>query len=183
VPALASNRLRLTLDSFARHTCAYFGGHLSIPLGDPRLEADLNGAIDLRELTALLAVGGTVSLLVALSTDLALAEEIQRKETQGLNIPTHEMPPYLGATLCEVLNIIAGHCTADLAESGRIVTLSPPVLIESPRLLPRPEQTSLGRASFNTPWGPLDILCAAPRERFPADIQSMGTSPSVGAHL
>jgi CheY-specific phosphatase CheX len=158
--------LGLALHSLAQHTQVYFSQTLQIPLSEPVISPDMQGPITLLDLTALMALGGPVSIMVAFSVQSSLAREIQTRETQGLGIPPEEMNLYLEGALGEVLNVVAGHCTADLNQGHYPISLTPPVVIDSPRLIARPAQTRLGRTLFTSPMGELQISCAAPREPF-----------------
>ena len=159
--------------SAAKHTRQYLAECLEMEiLSEQMLGTDLD-EVALRDLTAILSLGGASSVMVAFSVDLSLALEIRRIETRDLRLPGEDAALYLHAALAEMANVVLGHCTADLATGTAVVTLSTPVVIESKRLLTRPDQTRFAQVAFDTPHGRLDIACIAPRDRFDAQLNPL----------
>jgi CheY-specific phosphatase CheX len=165
--------LQATVRSVAHRTREHFAQGLSLALGQERVVDRGLDELRLRDLTAIIGLGGAVSALVAFSVDLGLAQEIRRIETVGFKLNEPDLPLYLHDAMAEVANVVLGHSTADLSSLGGVVTLSTPVVIESPRLLGRPDQTLFSQIAFNTPYGGLDIACIAPRERFDARLNPL----------
>jgi CheY-specific phosphatase CheX len=158
--------LPLTLDCLSRHTQQYFEESLGLPVtlhAAPELHPR---QIALRDLTAILGLGGPVSFLIAFSLDEGLARHIEDIETQGLDIPEDEREIYLHATVAELANVILGHCTTDLGQAQHIVSMSTPVVVESPRMLGLPDSATFFRIQCHTGHGHMDIVCVSPRELF-----------------
>jgi CheY-specific phosphatase CheX len=123
-------------------------------------------ALTLRALTALIGIGCPVGVLVAFSFDGSLAEHLLDVEMAGIDIASEERPHYLLEVAAETINIVLGHCTADLAEAGNVVMLSAPVVLDDGGKLRRPAGALFTRVSQETEHGMLDIDFITPRHLF-----------------
>ncbi|MBB3212572.1 CheY-specific phosphatase CheX [Herbaspirillum sp. Sphag1AN] len=96
-------------------------------------------ALALRDVTAIIGLGGAISNLVTVSFDHALLAYLLKQEMEGLVVPPEEHDLYMNEAAAEISNVILGHCLAYLedmmanrldAEGGRI-SMSPPVVIQN----------------------------------------------------
>jgi len=127
------------------------------------------GKIDLlalRDITAIVGVGGSVNLLLAFSFQRRLLDELTAKFTEGLTFPDEERDLYLEDAAAEVVNIIAGHCTIDLADPDVIISLSPPVIVNEAKSIRRPNKGVFACLCLETKFGFVDINFIGPREIF-----------------
>jgi len=152
------------------HCRIHFCQELGIEVTDESSEVGEVSRMALRDLTAIIGLGGSVNLLVAFSFDLSLANRLFERETQGIVISADECQDFLLATVAETANTILGHCTADLSENGALIAMTPPALIEQAKILHRPRGTTFARLSFQTADGQLDIDFVLPMGAFDLNL-------------
>src|SRR5205085_3912483 len=85
-------------------------------------------SVVLRAMTAIVGVGSCTGLYIAYSYDESLIRAMTKRYAAELSIAPEEEGLYMRETASDVVNVIVGNCTAELARRGEIVTLSPPVL-------------------------------------------------------
>lgn len=120
----------------------------------------------LRAMTAIVGVGSTAGLYIAYSYDDSLIREMTKRYTVGLTIPAGEEELYARETASDVVNVIIGNSTADLAKRGEMITLSPPVLMEGARTIQGRPKTTIATLTLRFPEGALDVAFVGPRLLF-----------------
>ena len=123
-------------------------------------------ALNLRKVTAVVCTDGPVRLMIAFSFDRGLLEWLREAVTRDLDIAPHERELFLRETAGEIANFILGHATADLAEEGNNVTLSPPAIISQGRRIHRPKKAMFASIELSTRRGIVDIDFIGPTELF-----------------
>lgn len=163
--------LRAEVAAVRLHTEAYVSEILGIPLRECPVVFDKPNEIGLRSLSTLIAMGGATSVLVCFTVDQALADELLRIESAGLDLDGMDRGELVQATLSELANIVLGHCTTNLCSKDQSVSLSAPVVISVERLRPPPEKSSFARLTYETRFGMMDVFMFGPRESI--DFNSM----------
>jgi CheY-specific phosphatase CheX len=152
------------MDAVAQHTQAHVCGALGLTLQRAPEVVEGEAALDLLDMTAIISLGGAANVLLAFTFENDLSNQIRGIETRGLSMTPEELTRCLPETLAETANIIAGHCTRELARADRLVTMSTPLVVQSRQL-----QCGAGRAffkkiSYQTDAGRLHVVCVAPRD-------------------
>ena len=149
-----------------RRTVAFAGEELCLPArrGGQRLH-DLD-QLHLRDLTALITIGPWVDLHIAYSFSAGLIAEIARRLTRELRPDEMDMSPYLAESACEMVNIVVGNSTAELAGKGEILRLSPPVVMAGAKIIHRRGQAMFALDKLEFQGGGLDIAFVGPRHLF-----------------
>jgi CheY-specific phosphatase CheX len=124
----------------------------------------------LREVTVIVALGGTLNILVVMSFELTLLFRLFSVDTADMIIKQDEQEIYIRETAVEFANIILGHCLADLEEYGMTTSLSPPVVIHEPHNIHRPDNAMFARISLTTDVGAVEIDFVGSRELFDEPI-------------
>jgi CheY-specific phosphatase CheX len=73
---------------------------------------------------------------------------------------------YLEEAAMEILNTIVGNATADLAEKGAVISLSPPIIVSEARSVLRQRKARFYSVNLLTDSGELQIHCIGPKELF-----------------
>ena len=76
-------------------------------------------------------------------------------------------------TASEVVNVIVGNCTAELARRGDTVTLSPPVLALGARTIQGRPKTAVATLTLKYPEGALDVVFVGPKLLFDDHLNFM----------
>jgi CheY-specific phosphatase CheX len=123
-------------------------------------------SVALREMTAIVGVGSSKGLYIAYSYDESLIRAMTVRYTAELSILPEEEDLYMRETASDVVNVIVGNCTAELARRGEVVTLSPPVLALGARNIQGRPKTAIATLTLKYPQGSLDVAFVGPKLSF-----------------
>ena len=158
------------IDSVVKHACKYFMDEMEIEaLPGAPFSGDIK-SLSVRDIIAIIGLGGPVSLLVAFSFDRSLLEAMFTVATAGLDIAEDERETFMREVAAETINVVLGHSTADLSTYGNNVTLSPPVLIEDASKVHKPRGAYFTTVTITTGSGSFDIDFIAPKHLFKASL-------------
>lgn len=131
-------------------------------------------AVVLRAMTAIVGVGSKAGLYIAYSYDQSLIRAMTKRYTEGLTVSPEEEELYIRETASDVVNVIVGNCTADLARRKELITLSPPVLVDGARTIQGRNETTIAALTLKFPEGELDIAFVGPRILFDEHLNYKG---------
>jgi CheY-specific phosphatase CheX len=120
----------------------------------------------LRAITAIVSVGSKHGLYIAYSYDVSLIRAMTKLYTAGLDIGADEEELYIHETASDVVNVIIGNCTADLAKRGEIIVLSPPVLMVGARTIQSRDGSTVATLTARFAQGALDVAFVGPKVLF-----------------
>lgn len=149
-----------------KRTRAYLEDEIGLAVTTQKTMIGDIDVLELRKVTTIVGTGGPVNLLIAFGFDPSLLERLCQAATANLAIAAEERTLFLRETAAETVNFILGHATADLAETGNDVTLSPPVVLEGGRSIHRPKKAMFTTIELSTIHGSLDIYFIGPSELF-----------------
>jgi CheY-specific phosphatase CheX len=135
------------------------------------------GPVVLRSMTAIVGVGSRAGLYIAYSYDNSLIRAMTKRYTAELSIAPEEEELYVQDTASEIVNIIVGNSTADLARRGELITLSPPVLVVGACTIQGPRQTTIAALTLRYPEGALDVAFVGPQLLFDNHLKFQGDVP------
>ncbi len=130
--------------------------------------------IVLRSVTAIVGVGSADGLYIAYSYDESLIRAMTKRYTAELSIAPEDENLYMRETASDVVNIIVGNCTADLARRGDLITLSPPVLMLGARTIQGRPKTAIAALTLQFSDGTLDVAFVGPRHLFDEHLNYKG---------
>jgi CheY-specific phosphatase CheX len=128
----------------------------------------------LRAMTAIVGVGSKAGLYIAYSYDQSLIRAMMKRYTEGLTVSPEEEDLYIRDTASDVVNVIVGNCTADLAKRKELITLSPPVLVDGARTIQGRNETTIAALTLRFLEGELDIAFVGPRIMFDDQLNYKG---------
>lgn len=120
----------------------------------------------LRDLTAIIGVGGNVNLLVGLSLDAQFVRTVFEKMTDGIEIAPDEEQLYQREAAGDFVNIIVGNCTLDFQQKDTAITLTPPIILDGQRNIALPKNAVYYGVHLETDGGDMDIDFFGPAELF-----------------
>jgi CheY-specific phosphatase CheX len=130
-------------------------------------------SVVLREITAIVGVGSHKGMYIAYSYDEALIRAMTVRYTAELSFPPEEEELYMRETASDVVNVIVGNCTAELARRGEVVSLSPPVLAIGARTVQGRPKTAIATLTLQYPQGCLDVAFVGPKLLFDDHLNYM----------
>jgi CheY-specific phosphatase CheX len=128
----------------------------------------------LRAITAMVAVGSRAGLYIAYSYDLSLIRAMTKLYTAGLDPAPDEEELYIRETASDIVNVIVGNSTAELAKRGELVTLSPPVLMVGARTIQSRDGSTVAALTLHFPQGALDVAFVGPKVLFDDHLNYQG---------
>jgi CheY-like chemotaxis protein/CheY-specific phosphatase CheX len=137
----------------------------------------------LRDITAVACTDGPVKLIIAFSFQRPLLEHIREVVTAAIDVRPEERELFLRETAAETVNFILGHATADLAEEGNDVLLTPPVILDGERDIPRPRRAIFTSIEMPTSHGTLEIDFVGPPELFDHRLNILDEKEEHGENM
>lgn len=157
------NRL---LKALSVRTVGFLREELDIEVTAQAQHLDDVQKLDLKHLTSIMSATDNMKLYLAYSFDEALIVKAFEAYCQDLDINEDERDTYVQETAGDIINIIVGNALADLSAQGRVIGLSPPIVITEAKSVMRHRGAKFATASLTTPHGGLNIHLIGPGELF-----------------
>ena len=155
--------LQTVVSPVIKATQDFFSAQIKIPLDSPSPGQDRQKALQLRDLTAFVAVGGEVNVIVGFSFDRALIDAVSAKFTEDIDVPADEKDVYLNDTASEVLNTIIGVAISHIG-CRRMLKMSPPLLVNGGQSIRRSEGALFVSITLTAPIGAMDVIFSAAKD-------------------
>jgi len=149
-----------------QRTLAFIEDQLDLKVESISRRLHREEAIILREMTAIVGVGSRMGLYIAYSYDETLLRAMTLRYVADLSISPSELDLYMRETASDVVNVIVGNCTSELARRGEVVTLSPPVLALGARTIQGRPRTAIATLTLKYLYGSLDVAFVGPKLLF-----------------
>jgi CheY-specific phosphatase CheX len=158
--------------SILARTRSYFDEEFGIAVAetDPDQNIGKIETLDIHGLTAVVGVGGPVSLLIAFSFEQHLVDALYARMTAEIEVPPGEEEQYRGSVAAEIINTIIGNCTADLQQSDQAISLTPPMILDHVKHIHRMQNVVFISRSLETDYGCVDINLVGPGELFDTSL-------------
>lgn len=156
--------------STLERTSSYFEEEFEITVTDISQDRGSIEGLDIHGLTAIVGVGGPVSLLVAFSFERSLVDALFERMTADIEVPAGEEELYRGSVVGEIINTIIGNCTAELQQFDQAISLTPPMILDSVKHVHRMKNAVFISRSLKTKFGFVDINLVGPGELFDSSL-------------
>ncbi|MFZ2853827.1 MAG: chemotaxis protein CheX [Rhodocyclaceae bacterium] len=151
-------------------TCSYFEEEFGIAVDDVSKDRGNVETLEIHGLTAIVGLGGVVSLLVAYSFEHGLVDALYERMTDGLDVQPDEKEMYRRSVAADVVNTVIGNCTADLPQPDHAISLTPPIILDSVKHIHRMKNAVFISRSLKTKFGCVDINLVGPSELFDSSL-------------
>ncbi|HEY1752029.1 MAG TPA: chemotaxis protein CheX [Caulobacteraceae bacterium] len=131
-------------------------------------------SVMLRAVTAIVGVGSRAGLYIAYSYDLSLIRAMAKLYTAGLDVAADEEELYVCETASDIVNVIVGNSTAELAKRGELITLSSPVLMVGARTIQSRDGSTAAALTARFAQGALDVVFVGPKLLFDDHLNYQG---------
>ena len=128
----------------------------------------------LRDITAIVGLGGQANTCIAFSLDESLVVHVGDAMTAGIDVSDLDAESLFQDAVGELVNTIVGNSTADLEQSGRRISLTPPLVIFGQQRVSRSRDAFLYRIICQTSTGSMDIDLVGPRPLFDDQLNYVG---------
>jgi CheY-specific phosphatase CheX len=156
-----------------QRTIAFLKDQLDLSVNAISRRLQHEQSVVLRAMTAIVGVGSRQGLYIAYSYDESLIRAMTARYAAELSIAPEEEELYMRETASDVVNVIVGNCTADLARRGEVVTLSPPVLALGARTIQGRPKTAIATLTLKYLEGSLDVVFVGPKLLFDDHLNYM----------
>jgi CheY-specific phosphatase CheX len=163
-----------------RYANSFLEGEIGIAIIDRKYRFEEVQQLELKSMTSLVSVGGDINMLIAFSFDSQLIEFISKSLTSDIFVDDDERDLYMRETASEVINMIIGNSTADLATGTDMITLSPPVVIAGAKSVFRARGAKFFSVNMFSAQGNLDIDFVGPQELFDEKLNYIGLAEGAG---
>ena len=173
-PVPLDHEIALVMKVVEQRTMAFLHKEMGLqPITIERTQQDEKSVV-LRAITAIVAVGSRAGLYIAYSYDLSLIRAMTKIYTAELTIGPDEEELYIHETASDVVNVIVGNATADLAKRGELVMLSPPVLMVGAKTIQSRDGSTVAALTARFPQGALDVDFVGPKILFDDHLNYKG---------
>ena len=173
-PLKLDDEITLVIKVVEQRTIAFIKEQLGLTPKAIKRRLLRDECVMLRDMTAIVAVGSRAGLYIAYSYDASLISAMTKQYTEGLSIPAGEEELYMRETASDIVNVIVGNSTADLARRGELVTLSPPVLMEGARTIKGRAETTIAALTLEFAEGALEVAFVGPKLLFDEHLNYKG---------
>jgi CheY-specific phosphatase CheX len=154
------------LQALSERSVSFLRDELEIAVTVQTQHLDDVQKLDLKHLTAIMSATDNMKLYLAYSFDEALIVKAFEAYCKDLDIAADERDTYMEETAGDIINIIVGNALADLSAQGRVIGLSPPIVITEAKSVMRHRGAKFATACLVTPHGGLNIHLIGPGELF-----------------
>jgi len=173
-PKPLDHEIGLVMRVVEQRTLAFFRDELGLePTALERRTYD-EKCVVLRAITAIVAVGSRAGIYIAYSYDLSLIRAMTKLYTAGLSVADDEEELYIRETASDIVNVIVGNSTAELASRGELITLSPPVLMVGAKTIQSRDGSTVAAITARFPDGALDMAFVGPKILFDDHLNYKG---------
>lgn len=127
--------------------------------------------LDLRELTAVIALGGLIKVAVALSFDGGMVRSLSQVASEGIGLDERDRDRMMEETAADAINAVVGLSTGDLCGLGERISMSLPAVIGGPRQVDWSEEVAFAKAVLSSELGQMDLWCVAPHGMFSGRVR------------
>lgn len=149
---------KFIMDVIVNRTITYLKEEVNVNLKGEGIGVADTKRLDLKQLTALMTIGGNVNMNIIFSFDEDLIETIFTVYTEEIDILPEERLESLEETAGDIINIIIGNATADLTTPGQVISISPPVVLPSAKSIIRYKNTKFHGRVLHTDHGDMSLL-------------------------
>jgi CheY-specific phosphatase CheX len=174
-PAITMDHEVATILKVVEHrTLSFMSDELGFVPGGITRRLLREDSVVLRAITAIVGVGSQPGLYIAYSYDETLIRAMTKRYTAELTVAPDEEELYMRETASDIVNVIVGNCTADLAKRGDLVSLSPPVLMVGALTIQGRPKTTIAALGLQFPEGMLDVAFVGPKVLFDDQLNYKG---------
>jgi CheY-specific phosphatase CheX len=148
---------RYLMDKLSQRVIDFFRDELMIETINIDFAINTVKKMELNYLTSIINVESSVKMFVVLSYDEPLLNEVFSRYTSGLVIEEDEKEDAIIDSAGDIINIIVGNILAEVNNTDKKITISPPIVITSAEKIACQRNSLFYRANLVTEYGIVDI--------------------------
>lgn len=157
-------------------TRAFCRDELGLDIALPAASPENPNRLHLRDVTAIVGLGGEANTFIAFSLDVALADHVAATMTAGIDVSDMDAESLREDATGELVNTIVGNATTDLEQKGRRISLTPPVVLFGQQRIYRNRDAVFRHISCETGCGGMDINLVGPQTLFDEQLNYVGST-------
>jgi chemotaxis protein CheX len=120
--------------------------------------------LSLKSHTSMIGVGGTISIMVVISFDDSMLEQLVTLFMDGEDVDPEEEAEIKESVTGEVINTIIGLALPTFPNRGKGVTITPPITINDAANMKKHKDSKIATANITTQYGELSISAIGSQE-------------------
>ncbi|CAG1021777.1 hypothetical protein DOJK_01237 [Patescibacteria group bacterium] len=145
------------MNKLANRLISFLNNELDIATTDIHFMLNDIHKMQLNHLTTLINVEGSVKVLILISYQQSLFDEIFLRYTRDLSIAEDELEEAMVDSAGDIINIIVGNTLTDINNEPKKIIMSPPLIITAAKQLAGQRHAMFYKANLITALGQLDI--------------------------
>ncbi len=127
-------------------------------------------SLSLRDMTALVSLGGSFSVYIAFSFDVKVMRHIFETYTADIEIDPDEESMYIEETAGDVINTVIGNAMGSMPDGSDAISLTPPVVLPGARNITRHKDAYFFMTDFVTDLGTMSVMYIGPMKFFTTNL-------------
>ena len=150
-------------------TVSFLNDDMGITVISHDLEIICPNKVELKKNTSMIGTGGTIQVIITMSYDDDVLEELVKAFLEGEEADEGEMDEIRESVSSEIANTVVGNALTNPVD-GTILTITPPVLIYEAKSLFRHKSSAIAMARVKTNFGEILLTAIGPKESFANEL-------------
>lgn len=152
----------MIIDSLLLQVKLFLQEDMSIEIEDAQIIDKDNDKVILKDYTSMIGVGGKLNLMVIVSYDNTLLNELVSLFMDGEEVDPEEEQEIKDSVAGEVVNTIMGLALPTFPNRGKGVTITPPITINDASNIAKHKNSKIITAIVTTQFGKLSVSAIGP---------------------
>jgi len=149
------------LGSITGRTITFLADEMHIELPSRKFELLVPSKIELHPYTAMIGIGGTLSLMFTMSFENDILNDLTKAFAYG-EIAQDELEVMKESVACEIANTVLGNAIPNFPNKGSGVTITPPVTIECGKSISKNSTSTITTTIIKTKSGNITLAIVSP---------------------
>ena len=149
------------LEPITQRTISFLADEMGIELVSREFEVHFPSRIELHPYTAMIGIGGAVSLMFTMSFENDALEALTKAFVYDA-IADGEMETIKESVACEVANTVIGNAIPNFPNKGTGITITPPVTVECGKSISKNASSTIATAVIKTASGNITLAIISP---------------------
>jgi len=139
---------------------------LGINIKEKEIDIYCPDKLDLKDYTAMVGTGGTLSIIFSLSYENSVLDKLVEVFMDGEEVAEEEADEIKDSVASEVANTIIGNALPFFPNSGKGVTITPPITVIGAKAVSKYGDSKIATSIIETDFGEISVNAIGPRLLF-----------------
>jgi len=147
----------MILEALILQSKLFLSEDMDISIKDVDINESGQEKLILKEHTSMIGTGGKLNLMIVISFDTKLLEQLISLFMDGEEVEEEEQQEVIDSVCGEVINTIIGLALPTFPQRGKGITITPPITINDAANIKKYKNSKLVSADIHTEFGSLSI--------------------------